>query len=631
MGSPRVTPDQKRRFVARLRDGWSIKDCADNAGVSYAWAKAYARGLQNSSGRAWKGEAEQANDELPGPIPHGELRPEASRALEDFGYFRYRYLGRKSTPWQEEAGHLVVGWLATPRKEFVVENAPPGSGKSTLHTLDIPLWLTCRNRALRGMIGSASQTLANSYLFRLANHLTMVEPVQAEDDDLQLGLAVDAEATLIGDFGVFRLPGSLWSAQKLVVAQHGERLLTQKEATWTAWGLFTNFIGGRYGVNLWDDAVDEADFLTLESTEKIQRRWDKVAEKRCEPGGLVLLQGQRLTPDDLYKYNLGKKAGESDAHDHECCEAEPGAKYHHVRFRAHDEARCAGDHSEDARYWPGGCLLDPRRLPFRELEAEMENSLGTYMQVYQQDDGDPSQQLVNPLWVVGGTDPESRISFPGCWDNDRPGWSVPEGAGPVLSVASTDPSPTKFWSHGAWCVGLDEPHVRWLQALERRAMRFDAFLDKRNGVYSGLAEEWWQISNEAGRPITFWILEVNAAQRFMLQTSVARDWAALRGVTWVEHQTTATRTDPKFGPQRLATIYKSGLCRFPGYGAAARTSSLKLIDEAQKWPRGQYDDCVMMQTFLELRLEFLLASAMPTDSLLPTPTWMRPSLKVVAA
>lgn len=611
MGSPRVTPDQKRRFAARLKDGWAIKECADYAGVSYAWAKAYARGLQNSSGRAWKGEAEQASDELPGPIPLEQLRPEAVRALDDFGYFRFRYLGRKSTPWQEEAGHMVVGWLATPVKEYVVENAPPGSGKSTLHMLDIPLWLTCRNRALRGLLGSASQTLANSYLFRLANHLTMTEPVRGEDDDIQLGLAVDAEATLIEDFGVFRVPGALWSQQKLVVAQH-RGLITQKEATWTAWGLWTNFIGGRYGVNLWDDSVDEADFLTLESSEKIQRRWDKVAEKRCEPAGLVLLQGQRLTPDDLYKYNLAKKAGASDQHEHDCCDAAPGAKYHHVLFRAHDEARCVEMHDEDAPYWPDGCLLDPRRLPWRELEAEMENDLGVFMQVYQQEDGDPSQQLVNPIWVSGGTDPVTREVFVGCWDNHRGLHELDADVGRVLSVASTDPSPTKFWANEWFGLEIAEPHRRFLLDLVRRKMTLDEFLERRNGVWSGLAETWWQTSKEIGRPITHWIWEENAAQRFFLQTQVAKDWSTARNVRWVKHQTSAARTDPKYGPQRLATVYRQGLVRFPGFGAMARTTSLKLIDEAQKWPKGQYDDCVMSQTFLELRLESLLQS-LPRD------------------
>lgn len=610
MGSPRVSPDQKRKFAARLLDGWSIKDCCDFAGVSYAWGKAYAKGLQNSSGRAYRGEAEQAHDGKPGPIPRERLRPEALRALDDFGFFRFRYLGRLSTPWQEEAGHKVVEWLSTPRKEYVVENAPPGSGKSTLHTLDIPLWLTCRRRSIRGMLGSASQTLAEAYLFRLKNHLEMVVPVRAEDDERELGLAVDAQATLVEDFGRFREPGAPWSSQKLVVAQFDDRLLSQKEATWTAWGLDTSFIGGRYDVSFWDDAVEEKHCLTAEAVDRHRNRWDKVAEKRPEPGGLLLLQGQRLAPSDLYKYCSEKKAGQSDLREHAgCCDAEDGRKYHLVRFKAHDELRCHGDHGSDAKYWPDGCLLDPRRLPWVELEAEMENSLGNYMQVYQQEDGDPSLLLVNPLWVRGGTDPATGEVFVGCWDDDRGEGEWPDGMHRAMSIASTDPSPTKYWANGWWAVETAEPHRRFLLDLHRKRMTLDEFLERRNGRWVGLAEEWWQASNELGHPITHWIWEENVAQRFFLQTQVAKDWSQQRGVTWVKHQTTHNRTDPKYGPQRVSTVYRQGLVRFPGSQVGmGRVKSLKLITEAQSWPKGQYDDCLMMQTFVELKLKSLLST-----------------------
>lgn len=620
-----MTPDSKRKFAARLKDGWSVKDCCDFAGVSYAWGKAYAKGLRNSSGIEWRREA--LADEFPGPVPRDQLKPEALRALDDFGFFRYRYLGRLSTPWQEEAGHKVVDWLATPRKEYVVENAPPGSGKSTLHTHDIPAWLTCRRRSIRGMLGSASQTLAEAYLFRLRNTLESVIPIKAEDDERELGLAVDAQATLIEDFGMFRVPGAPWSSQKLVVAQYDERFIAQKEATWTAWGLDTSFIGGRYDVCLWDDAVEEKHCMTQEAVDKHRNRWDKVAEKRLEPGGLVLLQGQRLTPVDLYRYCVDKKAGSSDYTEHEdCCEAEPGRKYHHIRFRAHDDARCVGDHGEDAKYWPEGCLLDPRRLTWRELEEEQENSLSNYMQVYQQEDGDPSVLLVNPLWVKGGTDPITKELFLGCWDEERGLGEFPPGVGRVLSVASTDPSPTKFWANGWWCVEVAEPNRRYLMDLHRKTMTLDQFLERRNGIWSGLAEEWWQASKEMGRPITHWIWEENVAQRFFLQTQVAKDWAQLRGVTWVKHQTTAHRTDPKFGPQRVSTVYKQGLVRFPGSPVGlGRPKSLNLITEAQNWPKGQYDDCLMMQTFLELKLKALLGSITraAATQLPDRPSWVR--------
>jgi predicted NACHT family NTPase len=124
--------------------------------------KAKERGLRNNSGDEYKrmlaleSGAPGSEDRLV-PFSGDELCGEARRALEDFGFFRYRYFGRRSTPWQEEAGHQVVAWLATKQKEYAVVNCPPGSGKTTLFTHDIPAWLTCRNRGIRGMPRSRSR------------------------------------------------------------------------------------------------------------------------------------------------------------------------------------------------------------------------------------------------------------------------------------------------------------------------------------------------------------------------------------------------------------------------------------------------------------------------------------------
>lgn len=612
MGGKHSTPGELKRYAElRFEKGLTIADAAAACGRSLSWGRDMNRKLKEAH-EALRGDGHMSAEEaakIGGPIPFDDLRPEARRALDDFGYFRYRYLGRISTPWQEDAGHRVVGLMETPQKEFCVINVGPGSGKSTLFTLDIPLWITCKMRNTRGMLGHAAQKVANSYLFRLKNHLEMDVPAFVEDDEVQLGLAVEPEATLIGDFGLFRIPGGLWSAHQILVAQIDGRLITQKEPTWTAWGMDSSYVGGRYKVAVWDDAVEEKHALTEEAITKSRNRWDKVAEKRLEPAGLLLLPGQRLAPEDLYRYNLDKRVGASTVQEHDCCDAEPGAKYHHIVYRAHYEDRCKGEHTIDAPYYPEGCLLDPRRLDWATLEAEQENSLASYLQVYQQEDADPDELLVNPLWVKGGTDPQTKEWFIGCWDDQRGLCELPPDAGRVVSVLSTDPSPTKFWATGWWCVEAAEPHRRFLMDLYRQKMSFDQYIerDPATGAFSGLLEEWWQRSKRLGHTITHLIFEENAAARFVLHTQVMKDWLRLRNVTLIKHQTTHSREDPQWGPRRLATLYKHGLVRFPGLGPDARTMSLKQIDEVQKWPKGQYDDCVYQQLFLELRLRTVLA------------------------
>ena len=71
--------------------------------------------------------------------------------------------------------------LATDQKEFCVINAPPGVGKSTTFTHDIPAWLTCRNRAIRGLVGSVTGKLATQYTRRLRRSFENVVPVKADD------------------------------------------------------------------------------------------------------------------------------------------------------------------------------------------------------------------------------------------------------------------------------------------------------------------------------------------------------------------------------------------------------------------------------------------------------------------
>lgn len=608
-----------------------MKSAAAHVGVSYASAKARERGLRDSSGKSWsqaRREEEQASrsDVPEGPVPRDRLCPEALKALDDFGYFRRRYFGRISTPWQEEAGYTVVGLMATRRKEFVVINCPPGSGKSTLFTHDIPAWLTAKNRAVRGTLGHRVQGIAETYLRQLKMTLESPVPIRAEAEDFELGLAVDAESTLVADFGLFKpQPSIVWSNQQILVAQDDGRPLTHKEATWTALGLDTTYIGIRSDIALWDDPMDESDLKTLEGIEQRRRRWDKVPEKRLEPSGTLVLPMQRLGPEDLSRYCLDKPAGPSSQHDHECCDAEPGRKYHHIKFKAHYVERCREEHGEDAPYYPQGCLLDPRRLTWPDLEDEMAADEATFETVFQQEDADPRQMLVPKLWVDGGTDPATRELFPGCWDKDRGLAELPVGlVGPKVSIASADPSPTKFWAIG-WWIHTPESEYRYLMDLERKAMEAPDFLDWNHatGRWTGLMEEWWQRSNDMGYPITTWVVEQNAAQRFMLQYEHVKRWRAKRGVRIIGHETQRNKADPKMGVTSIAPHYRFGRVRLPGKGDDGRLASLRLVSEVTKWPLARYDDCVMMQWIFEWNLPHLQPPKRAGKKQY-RPTWMRP-------
>lgn len=517
----------------------------------------------------------------------------------------------------------VVELLECPSKEYVVINAPPGSGKSTTFTLDIPAWLTCRNRGIRGLLGTFRNGTAKYYLDRLKTHLVSPVPMHPEPELIAHGLAVEAEASLTDDFGVFKPPGrdTIWSQEAIIVAQHDQVARTQKEPTWTCYGYESGFLGMRFDVIFWDDLVDPTAVRTAEAREKQQRWWNTIAERRLEPRGLLVLQGQRFGPDDLYRFALDKKMAAT-------ADGEAAQKYHHIVFKAHYDDRCQEEHSPDAPYYPQGCLLDPQRVGWDEISAIREDPLGNYATIYQQEDVDRTKVLVDPIWVSGGTDPESGAFYPGCWDKDRGACELSSGlAGDLLSVCTADPSPTKYWSIMWWVVRCvdGQPYERYLMDHVRKAMDAPSFLDWDNPhqEFVGLMEDWQNRSVELGRPIAKWIVEKNGAQQFLLQYEHVRRWMAKWRVDIIPHNTDRNKSDPNYGVQTLAGVWKYGLVRLPGrQGSSGRLAALKLVEEVTHWPDWRTEDCVMAQWFLEWRLPQLVPSAAPIPRQ-NRPSWLK--------
>jgi len=77
---------------------------------------------------------------------------------------------------------------------------------------------------------------------------------------------------------------------------------SDKERTVSAYGMDGGFLGGRYDLVIWDDLVDKRSMRTAEARETLINMWETEAETRLEPGGLLILQGQRMRSDDLYRY-----------------------------------------------------------------------------------------------------------------------------------------------------------------------------------------------------------------------------------------------------------------------------------------------------------------------------------------
>src|SRR6478609_8745069 len=148
----KVELDRWTRFFEFIDAGLDPQAAGKRARISPSSVYRFMSGSQSSSGleaASLLGRTSIGGFDIPLP-----LSDEASKALEDFAYFRKRFFGRRSTPWQERAAYEILRSVQSEDREYVVVNCPPGSGKSTLFTHDVICWLIARDRTIRIMIGS---------------------------------------------------------------------------------------------------------------------------------------------------------------------------------------------------------------------------------------------------------------------------------------------------------------------------------------------------------------------------------------------------------------------------------------------------------------------------------------------
>lgn len=633
---PRVTPDKIQRFVKLRQQGWAREPAAREAGVSKSWAIRFEKGHPDT-GDGYRKAREEALAGIKGAIPLDELCDEAKRGLDDFDFFRRFYLGHVSTPWQVETANKLIELRHTPDKEFVVENCPPGAGKTTL-IHDIACWMTVRDRAIRGLIGTRKANNGERMLRRIRRSLERPLPVKASTEELALGLAVDGGASLAQHYGRFKPEnGDVWRGSEFIVEQLDDTPIEEKEPTWSSYGVDSGVLGNRFEVIFWDDLVDRTNTRTIETRQNLEELWDSELETRLEPGGLLVLVGQRLAGGDLYAFCRSKAVDVEDDDDDEVLDdsggTATGLMYHRIVYPAHDDTICQEVHKRgEAKPWPEGCLLDPHRLPWRELRRIRSINRSTYEVSYQQRDVDPEGVLVNPIWVKGGRGADG-VDYPGCWDSERGLDDKPAVGNSFVSVVTVDPSPTKFWAVQWWVTSMDgdialESRFRFLMDVYRQKMTAPDLLYAEPAAegrytFSGMLEAWRARARQVGLPITHVIIEENAAQRFFTQQPYFRRWCSQHHIVFRPHQTHRNKNDPGYGVGSLATVWRYGLIRLPGKANdPGRTAALKLVDEVQKWPGGSTDDCVMAHWFHEVALPQIAVIDPSRIPRLPRPSWM---------
>jgi hypothetical protein len=646
-----IAPEDRARFWQCVNAGMTTKEASHMAGISYETGKNWvakqrvaaaelkeAKLIDAKTGvggiqRERIKETIASEDLLPPVLPVDRLSERARRGLDDFDYFRRVYLGRVPSPWQVDAAYKIVNFLESDEKEFLVLNCPPGAGKSTLFH-DVAVWVIVRNRAIRVMIGSVSQTLAKQYSRRIRETLERPVPLQPDPEMVRRGLALNAESCVSLDYGRFKpaSQGALWRAEEFIVEQHVSGGLDNKEPTVSAYGIDSEFIGHRADLVLFDDVASPENAKESAARDKLLERWDSMAEARVDPGGVLAVIGQRLGPGDIYAHCLSKVTYDDFGDDYDGTDQtsrdvdEPvkKQKYHHLVYKAYYEELDDGPASRTTKAlaWPEGPLLDPFRLSWKDLSYIRHSNPQKFQVVYQQEDLEQGHYLIERTWATGGFG-QDGILYPGCIDRDRRPGHIPPGLRqPIISVASVDPSPTQFWAV-QWWLYQPETNLRYLIDVERCKLTAEELLGYNvgSGEYSGIMEQWQERSTELGYPITHWIVEVNAAQRFLLAHDFVRRWQALHGVNVVPHTTSRNKLDENLGVEALLPpLWRTGQVRLPTMTENWKT--LAFIDEMTSWTRDKKrgTDLVMAHWFAELHMPKLTPLSAPPR--LWRPSWL---------
>lgn len=233
--------------------------------------------------------------------------------------------------------------------------------------------------------------------------------------------------------------------------------------------------------------------------------------------------------------------------------------------------------------------------------------------VYQQEDANPEDLLVQPAWIYGGVDMDG-FDAPGCLDEERDFWEWPKGN--VITYACVDPSATNWWATEVKAFNPDT-NYRYLIYGERRKMRAgleNGFLDynPETQQHVGLMETLQQKSGELGNPIQVWIVEQNAAHRYLFQTFAYKLWRQKwPHVIVVPHQTQKNKNDEEFGVDAaLGMVYRQGLTRLP-YAKSVHLRNYvgAKIKELTNYPQYPTDDTVMCDWFGEFQLPRVMDSA----------------------
>jgi hypothetical protein len=177
-----------------------------------------------------------------------------------------------------------------------------------------------------------------------------------------------------------------------------------------------------------------------------------------------------------------------------------------------------------------------------------------------------------------------------------------------------------FWAL-VWVIYQPELNLYHVVDVERTKLTAEDLLgyNTSTGEYSGMLEDWVDRAYNMGYPVSHVIVEINAAQRFLLAHDFVRRWQTMNGLNIVPHTTTRNKLDENMGVEALLPpLIRSGALRLPTMRGNWKT--LAVTEELTSWHRDKKNG-----TDLVMALWFAALHAPNVSGIKKPPRMWRPS------
>lgn len=390
----------------------------------------------------------------------------------------------------------AINYEGAPAGRLII-NCPPGHGKTTGFSILWCVYQIHRNPNIKIIMVCKDQGLAMDILTAIKFYLT---------DEIFFEMHAK-----FAPEGGWRDPDNSWSSTKIRVQGKDDG---SHSPTFQALGIGGRIYGSRSDIIILDDSITLANVNEYGK----QTKWlNQEVASRLDGGGMLALLGTRVAPVDLY----------SEVRQMEDWEG-------HKLFTYFSMPALVSEGDGGVENW---VTLWPERFPARRLTQIRTADQAQWALVYQQQD--VSENATFPHRAVEASINSQR--FPGRIQSGVPGHRD-AGMDGLYVVGGLDPA----------TVGKSAIVVAAIDRTTGKRYLLDG-INRANLHAQEMISEIQRLTDTY--KINEWVIERNAAQRFITQIPQIEQWLRARGVRITPHNTNINKYDADFGIQAMAQLF----------------------------------------------------------------------------